>query len=297
MKYHLYILLAGACWGMTGFCNRFATQLGYSQAQILLARCFVPFVALGIYLLIKNRDAFRIRLRDLWCFLGSGLLSVTMFGLSYMNAMQEMSLSLAVVLLYTSPIFVMTMSALFFRERITRTKLMALALVLVGVLLTAGVFSGSIATTPRGIALGITSGIGYAFYSIFTRFAFERGYTPPTVTFYTFLFSSAAVALLTDIPEMVSLTTTPEAAGWLLALGVVTCLIPYMFYTRGLEGVENGVASILATVEVAVATAMSTLVFHEPFGLTSAIGIVLLFAGIVLLNIHPSKKQEAPTQQ
>ena len=286
LKYHIFIVLAGVCWGLTGLCNRFATALGYSQEQILFARCIVPCVVLGVYLLVANRSALRIKLRDLWCFLGSGLLSVTMFGLSYMHAMQEMSLSLVVVLLYTSPIFVMFLSALFFHERITRTKLTALALVIVGVLLSAGVFAGSIATTPTGIALGITSGVGYALYSIFSRFAFERGYSTMTVTFYTFLFSSIAVGAVTDISGMVALTTTLQAAGWLLALGVVTCLAPYLLYTKGLEGVENGVASILATVEVVVATIMSTLVFHEPFGLMNGCGVVLLFAGIVLLNVR-----------
>lgn len=285
MRHHFLIVLAGVCWGLTGLCNRFATALGYSQAQILFARCIVPCVVLGVFLLILDRSALRIRLRDLWYFLGSGLLSVTMFGLAYMNAMQEMSLSLAVVLLYTAPIFVMLLSALFFHERVTRAKLIALACVIVGVLLAAGVFSGAVATTPKGIALGLTSGVGYALYSIFSRFAFERGYSTMTVTFYTFLFASIAVGALTDIGEMVALTTTPQAAGWLLALGVVTCLAPYLFYTKGLEGVENGVASILATVEVIVATLMSTVVFHEPFGLMNGCGIVLLFAGIVLMNI------------
>ena len=277
-------------WGLTGFCNRFATALGYSQTQILFARCVVPFVVLGVWLAVTNRAAFRIRLRDLWCFLGSGLFSVTMFGLAYMNAMQEMSLSLAVVLLYTSPVFVMVLSAIFFHERITRLKIAALICVIVGVLLTAGVFSGTIATSPVGIALGLTAGIGYALYSIFSRFAFERGYSSDTVTFYTFLFSSLAVGVLTDIPQMVALTTSFEAAGWLLALGFVTCLIPYVLYTKGLEGVENGVAAILASIEVAMATAMSTLVFHEPFGLMNACGIALLFAGIVLMNLKPRTK-------
>ena len=276
---------------MTGFCNRFATALGYSQSQILFARCVVPFVVLGVFLLVTNRDAFRIRLRDLWCFLGSGLLSVTMFGLAYMNAMQEMSLSLAVVLLYTAPVFVMVLSAIFFHERITRMKILALICVIAGVLLTAGVFAGNIATTPWGIALGLISGIGYALYSIFSRFAFERGYSSMTVTFYTFLFSSLAVGLLTDLPQMAALTTTPEAAGWLLALGIVTCLAPYILYTKGLEGVENGVASILASIEVATATTMSTLVFHEPFGLMNACGIILLFCGIVLMNLHPRQNR------
>ena len=111
------------------------------------------------------------------------------------------------------------------------------------------------------------------------------------MTFYTFLFSSIAVGALTDIPQMVALTTSFEAVGWLLALGFITCLAPYVLYTKGLEGVENGVAAILATIEVAVATMMSTLVFHEPFGIMNACGIALLFAGIVLMNLKGANRE------
>lgn len=291
------MVLAGVCWGLTGLCNRFITPAGFSQSQIMFVRSFLPLVVLFLYLLIFNRAAFKIKLKDLWCFLGSGLLSLTMFGLAYMNAMQEMSLSMAVVLLYTSPVFVILLSAPLFKERITPAKIVALVLVIVGAVCTTGVITGSLTITPRGLLFGIISGLGYGLYSIFSRFAFQRGYSSMTVTFYTFLFSSIALTALSEPWEIPSLIVSPQIGCWLFALGIVTALVPYLLYTKGLEGVENGTASILATVEMVVATLVSALFFQEPFGLANLIGIVLVFAGIVVMNVRIPRKTPAQLQE
>ena len=284
------MVLAGVCWGLTGLCNRFITPAGFSQSQIMFLRGLIPLILLALYMLLFNRAAFKIKLKDLWCFLGSGLLSLTMFGLAYMSAMQEMSLSMAVVLLYTSPIFVILISAPLFKERITPAKIIALVLVVVGAVCTTGVIMGSLNITAIGLVYGIISGLGYALYSIFSRLAFQRGYKPLTVTFYTFLFSVIALAFLCEPWEIPSMITTPSLVGWIMALGIVTCLIPYLLYTKGLEGIENGTASILATIEMVVATLVSALFFQEPFGLANLIGIVLVFAGIVVMNVRVPKK-------
>ena len=129
---YICVAAAATCWGFTGLFNRYLTVLGFTQTQLFFVRCFVPLVVLGLWLLIRDRSAFRIRLRDLWMFLGSGLLSLTMFGLAYFSAMQVMSLSVAVVLLYTSPVWVVLLSAPLFKERITWLKVLALILVIVG---------------------------------------------------------------------------------------------------------------------------------------------------------------------
>lgn len=58
------------------------------------------------------------------------------------------------VLLYTSPIFIMVISAIVFKEKITRNKLLALAMVFVGCVLVAGLLGGGYALTPTILLLG-----------------------------------------------------------------------------------------------------------------------------------------------
>ena len=74
--------------------------------------------------------------------------------------------------------------------------------------------------------------------------------------------------------------------GGSLGLGLVCAVVPYLLYTKGLERVEPGQASILATIEPFVAAAVGMLCFAEPMTMSKAIGMVLIFCSIVILNIQ-----------
>ena len=297
--YYGCILIAGILWGTTGFFNRALSDLGFSSSQVLFFRCVVPLVLLGVYCLVKDRNAFKIKLKDIWVFLGSGLLAFTTFGLAYMQAHVEMSLSVAVVLLYTSPIWVVGLSAILFKEKITLGKVAALITIALGAMLTTGVLTSGAIVTPTGLVLGLVSGLGYGLYSIFTRFGLNKGYKAITITFYTFLFSTIVVGCICDVPEAIELTfgaaalaSVYETVFWQICIGVVTCLMPYAFYTFGLQGVENGRASILATIEMVVATLLGVVVFAEAFTVENGVGVALVFVGILLANITLTRRMK-----
>jgi hypothetical protein len=94
-----------------------------------------------------------------------------------------MPLSTAAILLYTSPIWIMLMSVLFFHEKLTRKKLIALTFAFAGCIMVSGV-SGKRLTIP-GLLIGLGSGIGYGLYSILGTVALRR-YSPYTVTAYAY---------------------------------------------------------------------------------------------------------------
>ncbi len=284
---YFFIAITGICWGLTGGCNRFITAEGFSQNQIMFVRTGVALILMAIILCIKDRAAFRIKFKDVWLFLGSGIASLALFGVSYFQAMQLMSLSAAAVLLYMAPIFVVLMSAIFFKERITAQKVVALILIVAGAALTTGlVGGGAVQITGTGLVFGLLSAIGYALYSIFSKAALQRGYSANTITFYTFLFCTIAVGVIAGVPQTLQLVVASKSSMfWTICIGIVTCLLPYMLYTRGLQGVENGRASIIASVELIVATLVSVFFFHETFLFVNFIGIVLVFAGIICVNV------------
>jgi drug/metabolite transporter (DMT)-like permease len=66
-------------------------------------------------------------------------------------------------------------------------------------------------------------------------------------------------------------------------------VLPFIFYTKGLQHVEAGKAGILATVEPAVATLLSVLLYDETLSADKLAGMALIFLAIVLLN-HNEKK-------
>ena len=131
-KSALCVLLAGTLWGSMGLFVRKLNAVGLYALDIVQLRIAISLVLVGLYLLIFARDKLRVRLRDLWCFAGTGIVSLLLFSWCYFSGMQEASLSVMAVLLYTSPAFIMLLSVLLFREKLTRQKLLALVLTFTG---------------------------------------------------------------------------------------------------------------------------------------------------------------------
>lgn len=284
------VLLAGTLWGSMGLFVRKLNAVGLYALDIVQLRIAISLVLVGLYLLIFARDKLHVRLRDLWCFAGTGIVSLLLFSWCYFSGMQEASLSVMAVLLYTSPAFIMLLSVLLFRETLTRQKLLALVLTFTGCCLVSGLGSGS-AVSMKGLLLGLGSGFFYALYSIFSRYAIERGYGSWTITFYTFLFCLLASAPLAHWGLIASaLSSGVSVPVYALLMGLLTGFLAYIFYTKGLEGMESSRAGILASVEPVVGTIIGTLVFHEPLPVQSVLGIALVLGGIVVLSGKKASK-------
>ena len=279
------IILAGCFWGSMGIFVRRLSTFGFSPIQIVALRITVAALAFSLLLMIKDRSGFRIAWRDLPLFLGLGFGSILFFTICYFSAITIMPLSTAAILLYTSPIWIMLMSVLFFREKLNRIKLIALALAFAGCVLVSGISGEGLTLT--GLLLGLGSGIGYGLYSILGTIALRK-YSPYTVTTYTFLFAAAGSWLVCQPADMISKFSAAENQTGLLLFcvltGLVTAVIPFLAYTLGLRTVEASRAGILATIEPLVATLVGIIVFSEPLTLLSGLGIVLILAAVVLLN-------------
>ena len=279
------ILLAGCFWGSMGIFVRRLTDYGFSSIQIVAIRVTLAALIFCMLLLIKDPSGFRISVKDIPLFLGLGFGSILFFTVCYFTAITMMPLSTAAILLYTSPIWIMLMSVLFFREKLTGRKLLALALAFAGCVLVSGV-SGEGMTLP-GLLVGLGSGIGYGLYSILGTVALRR-YSPYTVTTYTFVFAALGAWLICRPAEMLAkFAAAPDLPGlvfFCFLTALVTAVIPFLAYTLGLQTVEASRAGILATVEPLVATLIGVAVFSEPLTLLSGLGILLILAAVVLLN-------------
>lgn len=281
----LLIILAGIFWGSMGIFVRKLGTYGFSSAQIVSIRVTLAAVAFSILLAVKDRAGFRISLKDLPLFLGLGFGSILFFTVCYFTAITMMPLSTAAILLYTSPIWIMLMSVLFFHEKLNGRKVLALVLAFAGCALVSGISGEGI--TLKGFLIGLGAGVGYGLYSILGTIALRK-YSPYTVTAYTFLFAAAGSWLICRPAEMISVfSSAPDQLSLMLFCGLtalVTAVIPFLAYTIGLRTVEASRAGILATVEPLVAALIGILVFSEPLTLLSGIGIVLILSAVVLLN-------------
>lgn len=281
---YLSILTAGILWGMIGLFNRHLLAGGFTPQTIVLVRNFGGFLLMTVLFFCMDRRIFRIQLRHLPIFLGTGVVSVVLFTLLYFSCQEQCSLAVAAILLYTAPAFVMLMSALFFREAVTRRKLLALGAAFLGCVAVSGVLSGGLSVTVGGLLMGIGSAFFYALYSIFARLSLAH-YQPLTVTYYTFVCAGIA-SLFVGSPTTAITLLTANPTMPLLALGlVVLCTVaPFVLYTKGLAQVESGKASILASVEPVAAAVVGILAFGEPLSVGVVVGLACIVGSVCILE-------------
>lgn len=281
---YLSIASAATCWGIISLFIRRLNAAGLSPMSVVAVRCVGGAVLLSLALLLKDRSVFRVRPRDLIYFVGTGVISLFLFTLFYFTCMELCSVAVAAILLYTAPVFVVVLSALIWKDPITKRKIAALFLALSGCVLVTGLFGSSVTLTLTGFLLGIGSGFFYALYTIFGRMAISKGYNSYTVTLYTFFFGSVCSLLTLRVDEFAAGLRQPGIPLVMLLLVVVSTVTPYLLYTKGLERVESGTASIIACVEPVVATLVSVFVFQEPFTLCIGLGIVCILGAVLILR-------------
>lgn len=288
-KAFVFIVVAGVLWGTSGIFVNALAPLGFSSAQMTFARGLVAFLCMAGYALIRDRSVFRVGLVE---FVLYALIGLSLFGTAfcYYSSMQLTSGSISVILMYTAPVYVMLFSILFLGEKLSVSKVTAVLLMLVGCCLVSGVLTG-FQFHPIGILFGLCSGIAYASYNIVTKIALGRGGNAVSATVYGFMTMSIIAAFFSEPADMVvHIVDAPiPSIGWLVGLGGLTSVVPYLLYTMALKDIPAGTASALSIVEPMAATVFSFVLLDEQLGFTSVIGIVLILAAVFLLGYAEGK--------
>ena len=315
----IFVILAAIFWGILVVFVRAFGKADFGSMEIVTMRVYTSVIFAWIMFLLFDRKSTKttpkhsFHLRDSWCFIGTGLVSIVFFSYCYFRNVEVSSAAVAAILMYTSPIFVTLLSAVLFKEKFTKIKGLALILAIIGCALVSGIASiltpatsgvesaltsatTGLATTPvslLGVFLGLGSGIGYALYSIFGRFALNKGYTPFFVTAMTFTFACVGVLPFVRITCLVTrLINEPKYILLALIMGLVGSCTPFALYTLGLRYMEASKAAILATLEPIVTALVGTFFYKEPIDLFIVVGIAMVLVAGILCS-RPEKKDEA----
>ena len=157
----LLILLAGVLWGTSGIFAHYLYPYGFSPLELVFCRAILSFLLLAVYILIRDRRLLLIRPKELPLLL---LVGLGIFGTAslYYTSMAMTSVSTAVILMYTAPVYVLFLSVLFLGERLSRLKLASVGLMLLGCCFVSGIIGGL-----RFDALGLLAGVRHNDYHLF----------------------------------------------------------------------------------------------------------------------------------
>lgn len=284
------VLLAGLAWGFQNVWVKMLSAYAFESMQITFVKLFIAALVLAVVQLIRNPKSLKIDIKDIWMFLGTGILSATCYSFFGFYTTIHGGVALSEVLTYTSPIFVLIFSAIIFKERITGKKVIAIVLTFLGCVLTAGLIGGGYRFETIVVLTGLAAGFFWGLYTIFSRFALRK-YETMTVITWTFIVGAVSCIPFAGFPSLVSTTAqNPIIILWMLCLGVLSAALPYFLYTTGLSMMEPSKASIISSFELVVGSVAGMTLFNEPHDIGKIVGILVILAAIIILNVNFKKK-------
>lgn len=281
------VAVIAASWG---FVSVIVAGVDLPGEALVFWRCVLAALTLPAILLVLGRlDALALRRRRPQV-LGLGLL-LALHWLLFFETIKRASVAVAILLVYTAPIFLAVIAPLLLPERRSRVALAALAVSAPGIALIALAGDGGSGASAVAVATGLGAALTYALLIVGTK-SVIRVVSPFTVTFWNYLVVSLLLVPVLAGSERV----LPTAAEWpsVLVLGAVLTAVLGVLYVRTLRNVTAQAAGLLSYVEPVSASLLAWAILGETVGWELAAGGLAVLVGGALVILYESAEPAAP---
>lgn len=283
-KHTINYILGLLLFGLNGIV---ASQISLSSGSIVFFRTLIGSVLLiTVFLISGGRFQFlSINKIHLAFVVGSGIA----MGVSWMflyEAYQRICVGLASLIYYTGPVFVVLISPVLFREKLTSRKILCFVFVLTGMILTnLSQLQGGGDTI--GFLCGIGSAVLYAFMVILNKKAetitdMKNAAIQLTVSFLT-------VTLFMLFRQGITVPSGGAQWCWMFLLGFINTGVGCYLYFSSIGYLPVQTVSILGYLEPLSALLFSVIILEESFSFVQIIGAILILGGAVSVNGQTSK--------
>jgi len=272
----LLIAISATSFGTLAIFGRYAYAADMDVFTVLFLR-FTISASIMTLILFLRKEPFP-RGRVLAQLIGMGALGYVGQSFLYLTAINYASAGLVALLLYLYPFFVMVLSVIVFHEHVTRLKIIALILALIGTALTVDPQGGQLI----GALMAITAAAIYSVYIIVGTNVMKH---VSVVQSSTAIFTSAG-AVFGTITAFRGAHFPTVNSGWYAMLGIVliATVIPVVTFLAGLERVGPTNAAMLSTLEPVVTVTLGASLFGEQLSTTGLAGGGLILVAVILLT-------------
>jgi drug/metabolite transporter (DMT)-like permease len=249
----------------------------------------------AVLLIVVSGGLTRVRLpaakaMPLLVLAGGGQAAIAFVSLS---ALRYIPAAMLTFLFYTYPAWVAVIAAARRAEGLTRRRGMALALSLAGIALMVGI-PGAGHLHPIGVLLALASALMYAAYIPLIDYLGRD--LPPAVT-STYASGGAAVILIAValLQGGLGMRFTPVAWGAIGTMAVVSTVLAFIAFLRGLAVIGPVRTAIVSTIEPFWTALLGGVVLGQALGPRTLLGGVSIAAAVVLLQLgHGREMTSAP---
>ena len=287
MKYLCALLL----FGLNGIV---AGHIPLTSYEIVFLRTLIGSVLLILLFFLRKGNLHpKVNKRDTLFVIFSGIA----MGASWMflyEAYQQIGVSLASLLYYCGPVFVMILSPLLFKEKLTVQKAAGFVIVLIGIVLVNGKLA--VGTGSRwGLFCGAMSAILYCIMVTLNKQSgqitgMENAVIQLTVSFLT-------VAVFIGVKQGFVIHVPAAAWPWILVLGIVNTGIGCYLYFAPLSELPVQTVALCGYLEPLSAVCFAALLLGERMTALQMIGAACIIGGAMLAEWMEGRKQASPSNQ
>ncbi len=294
LKYALLVFLGACSYGSLSTIIKLGMKDGFSMQQLVGSQYFFGWVMLLLLVLLFSRKRLGMKLG--LSLLVAGI-TISLTGIFYGFAVEELPASIAIVLLFQFTWIGVILEAIVDRKFPSREKCISMLILLIGTILAGGILEPSVGgITAKGVIFGLMSAVSFAFYIFVSgRVATQV----PAVNKSLYMTTSALIIILMVFsPSFIYDGAIPDGL-WKfgLPLGLLGIVIPVLFFSIGVPKLGSGLGAILGAAELPAAVVASVLILHEEVSLLRWVGIIVVLLGIAtpqLLPIWIRKKSTTP---
>lgn len=284
-------LVSAAAFGTSGSFAASLLEAGWTPGAAVTTRVVLAAVVLAVPALLQLRGRFSTLLRGGRTVTLYGLLAVAGCQLCYFNAVQHLSVAVALMLEYTGALLVVAWLWLRHGQRPRRLTVAGALVAVAGLTLVLEVFA-DVTIDPVGLLWGLGSAVGLAAYFVLS--AQQDDALPPLVVAWgglavggVALLVAGAVGVLPMRAPRTDVTLLGTEVSWLLpvlGLSLVAAVVAYVTGIVAARRLGAKVASFVGLTEVLFAVVLAWVLVGQALGAAQLVGAVLVVAGIALVR-------------
>ncbi len=286
------VSFAAVLFGLNASSVKVILATGINTEQLVLFRTLFTALLAGVILLVTNRKAFKMNVKEIPLFIFYGIFGIGLMQWTYSNAVSLLPISVALLIEYTAIALVPIVSLFLFKERVLPRLWLGILLVLIGLAVVSNIWDSKL--DPIGVLWATGAAICVTIYFI-TGEHTQRKRDAMSTLFYSFLVAALFWALVNlvnpapgfDINKNFQLAGNLAGMSWpvwagLLWIGIMGSFVPMWLDYIALGNLSASAVGVIATAETIFATVFAWLWLKEDMSSLEVFGGLIVITGIVL---------------
>jgi drug/metabolite transporter (DMT)-like permease len=277
----VYIIISALGYGLMPIFTIYALIKGTHTPSLLFFRFALASSILWIYILLTQKN-YKTNFKTLVYIIFICLIGFTVASVTIYSAYEHISGSIATLILFTHPFFVLLLETLVRKKKLRLRKIIAMVIVSIGLILV--LFQGDMHLSTKGIVLSFISSIAYAFFCFGLAEKETQKLDGIAITAYMATTTAVTAAIQCFIKgyPLIPLDATSITSGILLA--IFSTLIASVAFYEGLSIIGPSSATLISSFEPVFVVFLSAIFLSEIMQLNVLIGGLIIIVGIVVLE-------------